>query len=163
MRTVQTSNRQFNCRVLIAFLLLIQSCSTLDVYEKTVALPGQKWAGSNQPEFQFSIQDTAALYHIFFVIRHTEKYNYKNIFLKLHIKEPGSDSIITIQKELILATDKDGWLGTAMNDIYEHRINLSPQGSSFPKPGIYSFRLEQIMREQPLAHVLNAGIRIEKK
>jgi len=33
----------------------------------------------------------------------------------------------------------------------------------FKKPGNYTFAIEQIMREDPLKNILNAGLRIEKK
>jgi gliding motility-associated lipoprotein GldH len=48
-----------------------------------------------------------------------------------------------------------------MDDIYEHRILIQKQ-TRFTKPGDYHFRFEQVMREDPLEHVLNVGLRIEK-
>jgi hypothetical protein len=47
-----------------------------------------------------------------------------------------------------------------MDDIYEHRQPLT--GKVRLKAGTYKLILENIMREDPLQHVLNAGIRIEK-
>jgi gliding motility-associated lipoprotein GldH len=143
---------------------MFSSCSSVDIYEKTVAVPNHLWAGSNKPEFQFEIKDNAVPYNVFFVIRHTEKYNYNNIFINLTSKQPGADSTVTQRLDVPLATNESGWLGTGMDDIYEQRMKLSPEaGTYFPKPGIYTFSLEQIMREQPLEHVMNVGIRIEKK
>jgi hypothetical protein len=48
-----------------------------------------------------------------------------------------------------------------MDDIYEHRIPLAPEQNL--KAGTYTFTIEQIMREDPLKNVLNAGLRLEKK
>ena len=48
-----------------------------------------------------------------------------------------------------------------MDDIYEHRVEIQ-QETRFTHPGVYSFTLEQIMREDPLKHILNVGVRIEK-
>ena len=52
-----------------------------------------------------------------------------------------------------------------MDDIYEHRIALAPadQDLYFRRSGDYTFQVEQIMREDPLQHVMNVGIRVEKK
>jgi hypothetical protein len=50
-----------------------------------------------------------------------------------------------------------------MDDIYEHRIPLTPVAEKFRKPGEYTFTVEQIMRENPLNNVLNVGIRVEKQ
>ena len=55
-----------------------------------------------------------------------------------------------------------------MDDIYEHRINLHVPGQTADmldwnfKPGTYTFSVKQNMREDPLQHVYNVGIRVEK-
>jgi len=113
------------CLVPCAFLL--SSCSTVDIYEKTVAVPGLQWSGSYKPEFQFEIKDNTVPYNIFFVIRHTEKYNYNNIFINLTSKQPGTDSTVTQRLDVPLATNEKGWLGTGMEYIYEKRRKLVPE------------------------------------
>ncbi len=144
----------------IIICLFFTACRQIQLFEKTVSIPQHQWSSSFRPEFEFDIPDSTTSYNIFLVIRHSEKYNYSNIFLNLYIKGPGSDSTVKIQKEALLATDAKGWLGTGMNDIYEHRVLLAPDQQL--KPGRYYFTLEQIMRENPLAQVLNVGLRIEK-
>ncbi|MBS1620389.1 MAG: gliding motility lipoprotein GldH [Bacteroidetes bacterium] len=141
-------------------VLFFVSCTTIDLYEKDVNLPQHQWKSSFKPVFTFDIKDTTVPYRFFLVLRHTEKYSFTNIYLNLYIKAPGSDSTIKIRQSLMLA-DNNGWMGSGMDDIYEHRIPLGdPQ---LLKAGIYTFTLEQIMREDPLEHVLNVGLRIEKK
>lgn len=78
------------------------------------------------------------------------------------MQAPG-DSTISQSLELPLATDSKGWLGTGMDDIFEHRILITPAQQPQPfKKGTYRFRLTNIMREDPLEHVMNVGIRVEK-
>ncbi len=98
------------------------------------------------------------------IIRHNDKYSFNNIYITLTTKQPGQDSLQTARFDLPLATNEKGWLATGMDDIYEHRISLTPSGNNFyfRKKGDYTFTLEQIMREDPLNNVLNAGLRIEK-
>jgi gliding motility-associated lipoprotein GldH len=126
-----------------------------------VVIPGHAWQNSFRPSFNFTIKDTSSLYQLFLVLRHNEKYNYNNIYINLYVKPPGQDSVIKFQRELTLATNEKGWHATAMDDIYEHRIQLGEPQTL--KAGDYKFTLEQIMREDPLQNVLNAGIRVEKK
>jgi gliding motility-associated lipoprotein GldH len=145
--------------VLIPFILFLVACTTVDLYEKTVSVPGHEWKSDFKPEFDFTIKDTVPLYQVFFVIRHTEKYNYNNIWLNLYSQPPG-DTLHKEPYELQLATNEKGWLASGMDDIYEHRIKLT--GSVRLKAGNYKLMLENIMREDPLQHVLNVGIRIEK-
>jgi gliding motility-associated lipoprotein GldH len=133
----------------------------VDLYEKTAAIPEHAWENSFRPSFDFTIKDTNALYQVYLVLRHTEKYRYTNIYINLNIQPPGQDTSIRIQRDLTLATNAEGWLATGMDDIYEHRIKLGEPQTL--KAGDYKFTLEQIMRENPLQHVLNAGIRVEKQ
>lgn len=150
--------RIFCFSFLISYFLF--SCTTIDLYEKDVAVPKHQWSSSFKPEFSFTIKDTSKPYQFFFVIRHDEKYKYTNIYINLYVQSPGSDSTEKIQRSLPLA-DNNGWMGKGMDDIYEHRITLGDAQTL--KAGTYKFTLEQIMRDNPLEHVLDIGIRIEKK
>jgi gliding motility-associated lipoprotein GldH len=143
---------------------LFLSCNTIDLYEKVAAIPKHEWAASYKPQFKFTIRDISVPYQVFVILRHNEKYNFNNIWINLYTQSPG-DSSQKVQYELPLANGDKGWLGTAMDDLYEHRIALTPanQDFYFKKPGEYVFSIEQIMREDPLENVLNVGLRIEKK
>jgi gliding motility-associated lipoprotein GldH len=150
--------------ILVSFAacaLCLPSCQKIDLFEKNVAIPRQEWKSDFKPRFQFEITDTTALYNIFIVLRHNEKYEFNNIWLSLTTKIPG-DTIQTGQYELPLANN-DGWLGTAMDDLYEHRILITPVPQKFVRPGQYTFTIGQVMRKDPLENVLNIGLRIEKK
>jgi gliding motility-associated lipoprotein GldH len=140
---------------------ILSSCTTIDLYEKSVTIPKHQWNSSFKPAFDFTIKDTSAPYNLFFVIRHNEQYNFNNIFVNLYVKGPGQDTAQKIQQDLVLATNEKGWLASGMDDIYEHRIQLGAEQNL--KAGNYTFTIEQIMREDPLANVLNVGLRIEKK
>ncbi|MGE5518939.1 MAG: gliding motility lipoprotein GldH [Candidatus Dadabacteria bacterium] len=150
---------------ILLFVLIIGigffSCNTIDLYEKIVSIPNFEWQANFKPQFKFQIKDTTSPYQIYIVVRHNDKYNWNNLWINLYTKGPV-DSIQKIQYELPLA-NKDKWLGTAMDDIYEHRILLTPTGIYFRRAGEYTYSIEQIMREDPLENILNVGLRIEKK
>jgi len=149
-----------SCFVLLVSFLFA-SCTTTDLFEKTLAIPHHEWKSSFKPTFTFTIKDTSATYQLFLVFRHTEKYHFTNIYINLYAQLPGQDSAIKIRRDLTLATNDKGWLAEGMDDIYEHRIGLGDPESL--KAGNYTFTLEQIMREDPLENVLDVGLRIEKK
>ncbi len=144
--------------------LVAFSCTTIDLYEKSVVIPGHSWKSSFKPSFTFTIKDTTVPYKLFFIIRHNDKYSFNNIYIILTTRQPGADSTQTIRYPLELAKNETGWDATGMDDIYEHRIPLTPAGENFyfRKKGDYTFTVEQIMREDPLNNVLNVGFRIEK-
>ena len=144
--------------VTFVIILFLISCNTLDVFEKTKAFPEHEWKSSDKPSFTFAINDSISLYNLYVVIRHEDAYRYKNIWLNVHIKDPDSSYIL--KREFTLA-DNTKWLGTGMDDIFEDRIIFNPLPIHLKK-GKYVFELEQVMREDPLEHLLNAGIRVEK-
>ncbi|HEY6505557.1 MAG TPA: gliding motility lipoprotein GldH [Chitinophagaceae bacterium] len=144
-----------------SLLIVFSCCTTVDLYEKSTAIPGHAWQNSFKPSFDFTIKDTTSLYQLFLVLRHTEKYRYTNIYINLYAQVPGQDSAVKIQRDLLLATNEKGWLAAGMDDIYEHRIKLGEPEAL--KAGNYKFTVEQIMRDNPLQHVLDVGVRIEKK
>lgn len=145
--------------LILSGLSFLFSCTTIDLYEKTIALPGQEWKSDNKPSFEFTIRDTTSLYQVYFIIRHTEKYNFNNIWINLYSQPPG-DTLHKAPYELQLATNEKGWLASGMDDIYEHRIKLTRPVKL--RAGTFKLMLENIMRQDPLEHILNVGIRIEK-
>lgn len=151
----------FRLTLLFSFVLCLGACSFIDVFEKNVTIPERAWSRDYKPEISFEIKDTISLYNIYVVLRHTEKYRYNNIWLNLYIQFPG-DTLKRQQLDLRLATDDKGWLGSGMDDIYEHRIRITREPQPLPATGVYRFQLEQIMRDNPLEHVMNVGIRVEK-
>lgn len=146
---------------ILAFLgFYLMACSKIDVFEKNVAIENHEWKSSFTPAVTFDILDTTAAYNLYIVLRHADAYDFNNIWLKCTVIFPDS-SKKSQQYNLPLATNDIGWMGTGMDDIYETRILIQPR-TKFNKPGQYQFILQQIMREDPLEHVLNAGLRIEK-
>ena len=146
--------------IIVFVLLFMASCVKLDLYEKDTPIPQQQWFYTNVPAFTFDITDTASMYNLYIVLRHTDAYEYNNIWLRIGLKTP-SDSFNYQNVNLSLATDAKGWEGTGMDDIYEVRKNISSAPFSFKKPGDYTFSIAQIMRENPLKNILSVGLRIE--
>lgn len=156
--------KNFLVSLLVALSLPWTACTRPDgMYEKDIPLPSQQWAGTFRPSFTFNIsdKDTAYRYNVYIVIRHTDAYNYNNIWIRGSIRQPGDSVIRTDRYDLLLATNDRGWLGTGMEDIYEQRVMIQ-QSTKFIRPGEYALTLEQVMREDPLKHVLNIGVRVER-
>jgi len=146
---------------LLVFISFVTSCETIGVFEKNVSIPNHEWNTAFKPEITFEINDTTSFYNIYVVLRHTDAYRYKNIWMNVYTQVPG-DTLRKQRLDLLLAADDKGWLGSGMDDVFEHRIRITGEPQKLTKPGMYMFRLEQIMREDPLQHVMNAGIRVEK-
>lgn len=141
--------------------IITAGCGPINLYEKQAVIPAQEWFYDYNPQFKFTISDTVSPYQVYLVLRHTDQYQYKNIWLQLGTQAPG-DTMSFQKINLVLGNDKTGWEGTGMDDIFEVRKNISPGPLSFKKAGEYTFSVAQIMRQNPLHHVMNVGLRIEK-
>ena len=149
-------------KLLLIFIIAscFVSCNKIGVFEKTVMIPSRGWYYDNKPSFTFNITDTTATYILYIVLRHTDSYNYNNLWLAVSLQAPG-DTIRSQNININLGSDTKGWEGTGMDDIFEVRKNITP--IPFRKAGSYTFTIGQIMRENPLLHILNIGIRVEKQ
>lgn len=147
--------------LLLIISIWLTACSRIDTFEKTVPIPQQKWFYNYTPSFSFDITDTASSYNIYLVIRHTNNYKYNNIWLKVDTQFPG-DTTRSARIDMILGSDATGWNGKGMDDIYEYRKVITPGPWAFKRRGKYTFTLSQIMRENPIEHVMNIGVRVEK-
>lgn len=162
MRLLKVKGSNVIFTVTIAAMVCIgTSCSPIGVFERNVSIPNQQWERSFQPEIVLQISDTTARYNIYVTLRHTHAYNFNNIWLNVNYSLPG-DTAKQQRVDIPLADNNSGWLGTGMDDIYEVRRLITPQPYQFKNAGACTFKLEQIMRENPLRHVMNAGIRVEK-
>ena len=144
------------------FVISIISCARIDLYEKVLPIPKHEWKSNFKPQFAFDITDTMANYQLFLILRHNDRYNYNNIWVNVFIKGPDN-KVQKFQVEKLLATNASGWLASGMDDIYEHRLQLTETPVQLKKPGRYIFSFEQIMREDPLQNIMDVGFRIEKK
>ncbi len=157
---IQVKNK-FPLLFLFGVALMMGSCRQVDVYEKNVPIPRYEWNSSFGADGTFIIEDTLAAYNLHIVLRHTDAYAYNNIWLNVGLQSPG-DSMYFQKVDLSLGTDAAGWEGTGMNDIWEVRKLLNGRPRRFKKAGEYHFRINHIMRDEPLRNVMSAGLRVQK-
>jgi len=148
------------CLLPIACCLLLSSCKQLDVYEKDSTIPKYEWQSNFMAKGSFTISDTTSAYNLYVVLRHTDAYKYNNIWLNIGSQFPG-DSVRHQKVNISLGEDATGWKGTGMNDIWEVRT-LITEKPWYLKKGVYNFSIAQIMRDNPLLHIMSVGMRVEK-
>jgi gliding motility-associated lipoprotein GldH len=146
----------------LAACIGLSACNwTTGVFEKNMAFNDHEWPSVVKPDIAFEISDTVSSYNIYIVLRHTDAYHFNNLYVRATVQEPGTIQAKTGDYDLELATNGKGWIGTAMDDIYDTRLLIQPK-TRFRKPGVYHIMLEQLMREDPLKNILSAGLRVEK-
>ncbi len=145
--------------VFCATQIFITGCKQMDLYEKNINIPNQKWAADFNAEGGLNIADTNSIYNVYIVLRHTDAYQYNNIWLNVGLQSRG-DSMKQQKINLpLVSNDANGWDGIGMNDIWEVRklIARTPL-----KKAEYKFAISQIMRDNPLPNIMSVGLRIEK-
>ncbi len=141
---------------------MISACTwTTGAFEKNLDFRGHEWPASVKPDISFDITDTVSGYNLFIVIRHTDAYHFNNMYMRATVKEPGETKGRTGDYDLQLATNGKGWIGTAMDDIYDARLLIQPN-TRFRKAGTYHIVLEQLMREDPFAKCAECRTKIRK-
>ena len=149
--------------LLVLFILTfyVLSCKQIDVYEKNTVFHKHEFHSKDSEKGSFIIADTNAFYNLYIVVRHTDEYKYNNIWLSVGLKPP-KDSISFQNLQLTLGDDSKGWEGVGMNDIWEARKLINGTPKRFKNPGKYEYCFVNIMRDDPLLHVMSIGLRVEK-
>jgi gliding motility-associated lipoprotein GldH len=106
--------------ILSVCITIFSGCTSVDLFEKNLNIPDIKWKSDFVATGQFAIVDTTAFYKVYIVMRHTDAYQYNNIWLNVGLQAVG-DSAIMQKINLQLGTDALGWEGAGMNDIWEVR------------------------------------------
>ncbi|SKB71340.1 gliding motility-associated lipoprotein GldH [Sphingobacterium nematocida] len=137
------------------------SCSNDAVYEKNQAIPNRSWSYEEKPRFDVHIDDNKSKYNVYINLRHSNEYDFSNIFVLLH--EKGNKLLDTAYRKEISLAQLDGrWLGNSAGSLYEIQY-LAKDGFVFPDTGMYTFTIEQNMRETPLKDVVDVGIKVVKQ
>ncbi|HRO42364.1 MAG TPA: gliding motility lipoprotein GldH [Flavipsychrobacter sp.] len=154
----------FRIFITLATVLVFTGCMKSPYFQKDVAIPNYQWKYDYQPVFKIDIQDTAALYNLYFMIRHTEAYPYSNIWMWIYTKEPNDTTFKRSRIEIPLAEKSGKWLGRGMGEIWEQRMPITRNDAPmiFDKKGTYEIKFEQNMRVNPLPEILQVGLRVEK-
>jgi gliding motility-associated lipoprotein GldH len=147
----------------IAIVFFLFSCDNNRLFDQNFDFSETGWPTTSKPTFEVNIADNSIPYTLLCNIRHSSDYPYSRIFVRYTIADSTGN---VIEKKLtsgFLFDPKTGApLGsTGIGDVYDIRILLEEK-LLFPFTGKFNIMLEQQMREDPLAGIFSAGIRLEK-
>jgi gliding motility-associated lipoprotein GldH len=153
-----TSNQTF---LFSLFIMVISSaCNKNVLFTDSVRMPEKEWTLENVPVFTTPISDTISANNLYFTIRTSSSYPFRNIYLFVTTTSPAGKTI-TDTLQYILADEKGKWYGKGVGDI--HELNLPFKTNvCFNSKGIYSFKIQHGMRNETLKGFYDLGLRIEK-
>ncbi len=159
--TLTFAGRLITCIAGLSLTILLISCTSHAVFDEIRPLPGRSWEQNKTMIFQVPIQDTLSPYKFYINVRHSLDYRYSNLYLFVDTHFPdGRHARDTV--ECRLADPSGKWYGKGITNFRYNQILLRSY-LRFPKAGIYTFELEQAMREKELEGINEIGIRIEKE
>lgn len=151
-------------RILIAFALslFLFACDESIVYKAHEDIDDGLWYIKNQPTFKVEITDTTQVYNLYYLVRNTLQYPYYNLYLTRNFTGPNQKVISNTLEEVYLSNEITGKpFGHGLGDLFDHKIPFL-KNYKFERSGIYTFKLSQSMRQNPLPFIMSVGISVEK-
>lgn len=136
--------------ILVSSLMLL-SCRPQSVYSHYEAIPEKGWASEQTLTYEYTIDDTTALYQVLLHIRHTENYAYQNLWLFV-----DNDTM-----DITLADERGNWIGSGRNGILS--LPVLYQDSVQLTAGKHEIHIQQGMRETLLTGIKDVGVEIKKQ
>jgi gliding motility-associated lipoprotein GldH len=156
----QTINFIF-CGVITFIALSSAGCTDPNaVIDQNTSINNKNWSYTNKIIYDVKIDDPSVLYNVYLNLRVTGEYKYANLFVLIHQTSPGNKTT-GLRYEFKLANPDGEWLGDGSGNLYSYQVPFHRK-YKFPEKGIYRFRIEQNMRDNPLHEVSDVGLRVEK-
>ena len=148
--------------ILVCAVFIVMACDDNRLYEDYVDFDERFWPVTEQPGFEFQIDDPKAKYALYCNLRIAESYPYSDFNFQYTLSDSSGN---VLAKRLVVKDVFDRKSGkplgeSGLGDIYNHQVQLADH--SFTNPGKYTITLEQFMRTDSLEGVLAVGVRVEK-
>lgn len=148
------------CAFLVLTCTFFTSCDESRIFEKNIPVGKAGWNYNDTLKYQVNLEDTTALYNLYINLRHTDQYQFRNIWIMVATTFPDGNKHEE-RVELELAPPSGIWAGECSGNICFYR-GLIQSRFRLNESGLYKFDLVPDMRVNPLKDILDAGIRIEK-
>lgn len=150
----------------LSLVFLLTSCDKKRVFDEYKALDG-KWKKSEVVTFNFDQKDTVSKYNMFINVRDNNSYPYSNLYLIVHLQEPGSKLTKADTLEYPMANPDGSLMGEGFTDVKESKLWYK-ENVRFPKAGKYTVSIQHAVRKggevpgvETLDGVTDVGLRIE--
>ena len=90
------------------------ACDSSRVFEKNEDIAKSTWAYADTIGFDVPITDTTSRYNIYVNVRHTNEYEYRNLWIYAHTHFPSGKQLKT-RIDLPLADNEGKWYGKGLS------------------------------------------------
>lgn len=120
-------------------------------------VPHAKWQKGDVLDYEILIPDYTRSYSLEVLIRHDNRYEYRDLALAYEISVRGH-VILADSMGLTLADQPQRWNGKGV--AKQQNRFLLPISARFPYSGLYKIKLRHIMRVPTLSGITEVGIRL---
>lgn len=153
--------KKYGLALWVIHLFLLAGCDKNRVYEENTDFRNKQWVIRNTPTFRFEIKDPQKAYNIYWNVRNTIAYPYRNLYLTYYLEDTLGHRLDTDLHNVLLFAPKTGKpYGDGLGDIFTHQFLALPE-YQFDTAGMYQIRLEQYMRTDTLQDIVSIGVRVE--
>jgi gliding motility-associated lipoprotein GldH len=146
----------------LATTILTSCLDKTRIYEKNVDFEKKYWDIDSFPTFTFTIPDAAKAYNIYWNVRNTAAYPYRNLYITYYLEDSLGTTLSSALHDMTLFDPKTGEpYGDGFGGVYDHQFLALPQ-HKFSTNGTYLIKLKQYMRTDSLPEILSVGVRIEE-
>ena len=125
-------------------------------------LPGEAWHRDSLLIFDVDVADTSANYRVEIDLRHAGTYPYRNLYLGRDVlNERGT--VYHDTAEFQLASPEGQWLCDGITGLKTVSLPYRSEALRFPKAGTYRFRLQHLMRDEPLEGIHSVALKLYRE
>ncbi len=161
MAARRKSNIPWFCLLFILMCYVsFSACQQPQVYEANHTIENKSWYYDDVLVFETEIQDTAPPYNLYVHIRHSSKYAYANLWLKIKTVFPDGTER-TDPLNIPMANDEGRWYGSGVGSVLSNQVQIQ-KNAILQQIGKYRFEIWQDMRVDPIPEIMDVGFMIEK-
>lgn len=144
--------------IAVFILLGLVSCGEQPLIDESRAIDGRRWFREQEPIFTVKVDSPTTAYDLFLNIRNSVNFQFSDLFLEVEQRNPDSSKVNYVVK--IKMTNGEGlWIGKGSGNLYSQQVRFLSD-YHFPDSGMYTFKVKQNMRANPVEGIHDVGIRV---
>jgi gliding motility-associated lipoprotein GldH len=156
-------NRQLHRFALIAILAIAGfGCNPSPEFAVVRDIPGEAWYADSMLVFDVEVSDTTVTYRVEVDVRHAGTYAYRNLYVGRDVLNKGG-TVYQDTAEFQLASPEGQWIGDGITGLKSVTLPYRSEGLRFPKPDTYRFRLQHLMRDEPLNGIHSVALKLYRE
>jgi gliding motility-associated lipoprotein GldH len=137
-------------------------CSPSPEFAVVRDIPGEAWYADSMLVFDVEISDTTATYRVEVDLRHAGTYAYRNLYVGRDVLSKGG-TVYHDTAEFQLASPEGQWVGDGITGLKTVTLPYRSEGLRFPKSDTYRFRLQHLMRDEPLNGIHSVALKLYRE